>query len=110
MPTAPKRACLVPGCMAYAEARGRCRDHAAPILEALARAYREREDPRAVEAMLRAGLAPGVDEAGREVRVRAAFDWYVADHTREPPPPERRAALEGVFLRDVVAPLTEAAP
>lgn len=79
-------------------------------LEALARAYREREDPRALEAMLRAGLAPGVDDVGRDVRVRAAFDWYVADHTREPPTPERRAVLEAVFLRDVVAPLTEATP
>ena len=41
MPIAPKRACLVPGCMAYAEARGRCREHAAPILEALAQARRD---------------------------------------------------------------------
>jgi 5-methylcytosine-specific restriction protein A len=41
MPTAPKRACLVPGCLGYAETRGRCAEHAKPIVEALARARRD---------------------------------------------------------------------
>lgn len=77
-------------------------------LESLARAYREREDLRAVETLLRAGLAPGVDDASREARVREAFDWYVADVSDDEVTPERRAVLEAVFVRDVVAPLTEA--
>lgn len=41
MPTAPKRACLVVGCLGYAEARGRCAEHARPVLEALERARRD---------------------------------------------------------------------
>ena len=33
MPTAPRRACLTAGCLGYAEAFGRCLEHAAPIIE-----------------------------------------------------------------------------
>ena len=41
MPTAPPRACLHPGCLAYAQALGRCAEHAAPILKAREQARRD---------------------------------------------------------------------
>lgn len=40
MPLAPKRSCSVAGCLQYAEAIGRCREHAAPILKLRGRARR----------------------------------------------------------------------
>lgn len=46
MPTAPRRACLVSGCMDYASKHGRCSAHAAPIIKA------------------------------REIRNEAGRDWY----------------------------------
>ncbi len=41
MPIAPKRACAVSGCWGYAEALGRCRDHASPILASRQAARRD---------------------------------------------------------------------
>jgi 5-methylcytosine-specific restriction protein A len=82
MPIAPRRACLHPGCLAYAETVGRCATHAAPVL--LEREQRRSRTPgrawyftprwqalrRAVlraEPLCRACHAAGIVRAGVDV-------------------------------------------
>lgn len=86
--------------------------HHPDFLEALAEAYRARDDPdRALDALVQSGLAAPADSPERADRLALAFDWYVAERTEGDQPVTRdlRRLLEAEFVQKRVRRVLEEA-